>query len=42
MTETIGWLAVSLLCAVVGGLLGAAVGIRRAARRSRAPARRDS
>ncbi|HXM58435.1 MAG TPA: hypothetical protein VOB72_23750 [Candidatus Dormibacteraeota bacterium] len=30
MTESIGWLAVSLFCAVVGGALGAAVVHRRA------------
>lgn len=30
MTESIGWLAVSLFCAVVGGALGAAVVHHRA------------
>lgn len=30
MTESIGWLAVSLICAVIGGALGAAVARHRA------------
>jgi len=30
VTESIGWLAMSLFCAVVGGALGAAVVHRRA------------
>jgi hypothetical protein len=30
MTDSIGWLAASLICAVIGGALGAAVVHRRA------------
>ena len=34
MTESIGWLAMSLICAVIGGALGAAVMQHRGTRRS--------
>lgn len=43
MTESIGWLAVSLFCAVIGGALGAAVVHRRArAGGDRLPGDRES
>jgi hypothetical protein len=43
VTESIGWLAVSLFCAVVGGALGAAVVHRRARSGSeQLPGDRDS
>jgi hypothetical protein len=34
MTESVGWLAMSLVCAVIGGALGAAVMGRRGPRRN--------
>ncbi len=41
MTESIGWLALSLLCAVTGGALGAALLNRRARRADQARSDRD-